>query len=503
MRWLSVVSLGLLVGLLAVLAGPWPPPRATAPVEVTGVVTDGEAPLAGAVVRLKGGSLHTYTDANGWFHLPSRPGARWTAWQPGFLIAGARDEGKPLHLRLERLPAEDHEEYAWVDPAPDRTREQACANCHAEIYREWLGSGHSRSATGRHFRNLYDGTSWDGRANVGWGLVNEHPDGAGVCAACHAPAAPESAFLDLRQVRGPAGGIHCDYCHKIADVGDSRDGLNFGRFAHRLLRPAKGQLFFGPLDDVDRGEDSRAALYRDSRYCASCHEGVVFGVHVYSTYSEWLESPARREGKQCQHCHMAPTGKMTNFAPGHGGIERDPATLGNHRFFQPSQAAMLARCLRLSVESDPVEKGTVCVRVCLSAQEVGHRVPTGFIDRQLVLVVEGSNAQGQTLALQDGPRLPAAVGPELVGQPGRLFARLLHDEQGRAPVPFWRAEPEAQDTRLQPGKAEEMVFTFPAALERVRVRVLSRRFWDEVVRSKGWPQGDQVVVERVVKKSGP
>ena len=68
------------------------------------------------------------------------------------------------------------------------------------------------------------------------------------------------------------------------------------------------QLFFGPLDDVDRGEDAFSPLYRESRYCASCHEGIVFGVHVYSTYSEWLSSPARRAGKQCQDCHMAPTG---------------------------------------------------------------------------------------------------------------------------------------------------------------------------------------------------
>jgi hypothetical protein len=48
--------------------------------------------------------------------------------------------------------------------------EVVCANCHAEIYREWTASAHSRSATGRRFRNLYDGTDWNGDAGVGWGL---------------------------------------------------------------------------------------------------------------------------------------------------------------------------------------------------------------------------------------------------------------------------------------------------------------------------------------------
>src|SRR5207244_3382643 len=154
----------------------------------------------------------------------------------------------------------------------------------------------------------------------------------------------------------------------------------------RLLRPREGQLFFGPLDDVDRGEDAYSPLYRDSRYCASCHEGVVFGVHVYSTYSEWQDSPARRQGLHCQSCHMAPTGRLTNLAPGHGGIDRDPRTLGNHRFFRGSQAQMLRACVRVAT-SLRRERGEVRAEVCVRAEGVGHRVPTGFIDRHLLLVV--------------------------------------------------------------------------------------------------------------------
>jgi hypothetical protein len=262
------------------------------------------------------------------------------------------------------------------------------------------------------------------------------------------------------------------------------------------LRPSEGQLFFGAHDDVDRGEDAFSPLYRDSRYCASCHEGVVFGVHVYSTFSEWQTSPAAREGRQCQDCHMKPTGRTTNMALGHGGIERDPHTLANHRFFDGSQEEMLRRAVQASAI---LERGpsSVHARVRLWANGVGHRLPTGFIDRHLLLVVEGSDGNGRPLQVRSGPRLPALAGLEWEGKPGRLYARVLRDFDGHSPAPFWLAAPDPpSDTRLVPGKIDETTFEFPAALTRLRLRVLYRRFWPEVVRVKKWPDQDLLVLDR-------
>src|SRR5262249_40322981 len=223
--------------------------------------------------------------------------------------------------------------------------------------------------------------------------------------ACHAPTVlhGDPAYFDLSKTQGVARhGVHCDFCHKIADAGLGTIGLTHGRFGLQLLRPAEGQLFFGPLDDVDRGEDSFSPLYKASRYCASCHEGTVFGVHVYGTHSEWLASPARKEGKQCQTCHMRPTGKMTNIAPGHGGIERDPKTLANHRFFAGSQLDMLRHAIQVSVSFDG-DKSLRRLSIELRAGDVGHRVPTGFIDRHLVLIVEPLDANGKRVGMNEGP----------------------------------------------------------------------------------------------------
>src|SRR5262249_25546531 len=138
--------------------------------------------------------------------------------------------------------------------------------------------------------------------------------------------------------------------HKVTGVSAGL-GETFGIDALDLLRPEKPeQLFYGPLEDAVRPGESFSPfpIYKDSRYCGSCHEGTVFGVRVYATYSEWRESAAAARGVHCQQCHMAPSG-MTNVAPGKGGIERDPRTLGSHAF--PGARDLLAESLDLTVHA--------------------------------------------------------------------------------------------------------------------------------------------------------
>jgi hypothetical protein len=491
---LGLLGSGLVLGLCS-----WRPSARispTEPVTVSGHVTDHDGPVAGARVRFQGGPGLDLTDSQGRFRLlrhPGRPG-RVTAAKEGYLIAGAAAESSRLTLRLEPLPGEDFEEYSWVDPVPEAAQAHNCGNCHGEVYREWAASSHARAATDRHFLNLYDGSDWRGRPHMGWDLLADHPAGAGVCSACHAPTAGFEA--DLRQLSGVAArGVHCDYCHKIVEAPADKLGLTHGRYGLKLKRPAGGQLFFGPLDDVDRGEDSFSPLYGESRYCASCHEGVVFGVHVYSTYSEWLASPARREGKQCQTCHMRPTGTLTDLAPGKGGIPRDPQTLASHHF-PGHQPEMLRRCLQVEVSLER-DAESVRVQVEVRARSVGHRVPTGFVDRNLVLLVEAFDGQGMPIPARAGPVLPTLAG-RLAGLPGKLYAKQLKDFQGTSPVPFWRAAPDLLDTRLVPEQADRTDFIFPKEAARLQVRLLYRFFWEEVAQSKEWPDNEITVVDQLL-----
>ena len=189
--------------------------------------------------------------------------------------------------------------------------------------------------------------------------------------------------------------------------------------------------------------------------------------------------------------------RLTNIAPGHGGIERDPRTLGSHRFFAPDQGEMLRRCVnvRASLDRDGADRRAT---VRISAENVGHRVPTGFIDRHLILVVDALDADGKPVRALSGPTLPAAVGPDLSGRPGRLFAKLLTGRDGKAPAPFWLGGAEPADTRLMPGRVEEFAWRFPPDAARLRIRVLYRRFWDDVARTKKWCEIDTVVQDLTV-----
>jgi hypothetical protein len=471
---------------------------------IGGEVRDAQGPVVGARVRFQGQPNSVITDLYGRFQLPGRPDEpKWiTASKEGHYIGGMRAGRRTLLFNISALPTEDFDKYSWVDPHPDPSAHGNCANCHAAIHEEWSASAHAGSAKNRHFLSMYAGSNWRGDPGHGWSLRDEYPDGVGVCTACHAPTAPhgDPAYFELTEVRGVAAqGVHCDYCHKITDAGLGTIGLTHGRFGLQLMRPAHGQLFFGPLDDVDRGEDAYSPLYRDSRYCASCHEGVVFGVHVYGTYSEWLDSPARTEGKHCQTCHMVPTGRMTNIAPGHGGIPRNPQTLGNHRFFTGSQLDMLRHALSLSV-STRRENQSVRIDVELRADDVGHRVPTGFVDRQLMLWIEPLEAEGNRLPVISGPILPQQAGHIQAGQPGRIFGRLLADGDGHSPVPFWRADDgHTLDTRLIPGRTERASWLVAGEAAAVRARLVHRRTWDAVAREKDWPDNEIIVFDKSVR----
>lgn len=489
-------------------------PRAASPAAIQGRVLAGGKPVAGARVRIRGDRKHVTTDARGAFQLPP-PGSiedRITAAAEGYLIGGTAWRGlAAVQIELRPLPAEDCPEYVWTDPRPDRAAQGRCANCHAEIYRQWSAGPHARAATNRRFRNLYDGSTWSGTKNRGWSLLAEHPDGAGVCSSCHAPTVDfgDPASNDLRQVRGVAAlGVHCDFCHKIRDVEVDNAGLTHGRFAASLLRPKsrEHQLFFGPLEDVDRGEDAHSPVFQESRYCAICHEGTLFGVAVYTTFHEWLESRAATEGRSCQSCHMRPDGRMTNIAPGHGGIERAADTLASHGMAPGGKLQRLQSCLTLKSEVQGAE-----VRVVLKAHDVGHAVPTGYIDRHLLLVVEAWDDSDQRVPLQEGSRLDQLAGAALEGLPGRLFGRPLRDAKGNSPAPFWRVADLVADSRIQADQTVTSRFRFAAPPRRVRVRLLYRRFWEATRRQKNWPDDTRVVFDRKwrrdmqdqVRKSAP
>ena len=479
------------------------------PTTIHGQVVDQNGPVVGALVGVKDRSRRVSTDAFGRFELPwdQSSNVRLAASKPGYYISGCDlPEGGPATIRLEPHPADDCPSYRWVPSDPNPRRPGQCGNCHEEIFRQWSQGGHAFSAVNPRFMNLYEGTDWHGNEDVGWSLLAECPEGSGVCYSCHVPSLePDIRVIsDLRKTSGVhRQGVHCDFCHKIADVRIDQVGLDHGRFAIRLVRPPPGeQLFFGPLDDEDRSHSVYLPLYRRSRYCASCHEGVLFGTHAYSEYSEWLASPYAERGVECQDCHMAPTGKMTNIAPGHGGITRDPQTLASHGSLRGNPEE-LRRYLSLEIEGKASDEHIeVVARV--GVHDVGHRMPTGYPGRQLILWVRATDAKGRPLDLLEGPVLPpvAGQGPVneggLAGQPGRMYAKVLEGPDGQQPVPYWRPNRVAYDTRLLPDATDRVHFRFrrPHTEVTVEAQLIYRRFSKHLADQKGWPDNEFVVVTK-------
>jgi nitrate/TMAO reductase-like tetraheme cytochrome c subunit len=457
---------------------------------VEGTVVDDRGPVSRVHVRWQGQSTFALTDANGRFRIAPADTHYLTASKTGHRIAARAASERPLNLQLARVPDHDDGDYEWISPHPDSSQVNNCANCHGEIYREWQGSGHARAATNPKFLALLKGSQRT------WDVAAERPDGASVCASCHVPTLRSPLSEDVSTAHGVArSGVHCDYCHKVVDAPTDKLGTRFGRDGLELLRTPGELLTFGPLEDAVRHGEAFAALplYKESRYCASCHEGVVFGVHAYGTYSEWLESPARQQGRQCQDCHMTPTGKMTNIAPGKGGVRRNPSTLASHHF-PGGQREMLQRSLQMKARA----KSAGQLEIELIADHVGHRVPTGFSDRQVLLVVEAFDAADRPVALLEGERLPASAG-KWRGKAGMLYAKQLFDSKGHSPLPFWRPVEKVADTRLLPQEPDRHRFRFSAAAQHALVQVWYRRFWQEVADARGWQDNDVLILEQNVR----
>ena len=449
------------------------------------------------------------TDADGRFWLPwedsawvshrsTHPTQRLVAAAEGFFIAGVdAAPGRDALLSLQRHNAVDRLDYAWIDPRPDANNADACANCHGAIYDEWLAGGHGAGHANRRFMGLFDGSDWEGNESVGPALVRDAPEAAGVCASCHTPGATDFAVIgDLRKASGvDRQGVHCDFCHKTAAVDVSRVGLDHGRFAMKLQRPPPGvQQFFGKLDDDDRGHSVHAAVLGESRFCAPCHEGVVFGKHQYSDYSDWRASDYARRGVQCQDCHMKPTGQMTNLAPGNGGLDRDPLRLPSHRP-TAGRLAALRGCLSLTLGGRH-ENGRINVVATVQTHGIGHRFPAGHSARQLLLVIDARDAAGRPLEPLAGPYLTEGRST----RPGRLFAKMFRGFDGTQPIADWTPGELAFDTRLAGDTSDRSTYAFRGGDDAtVTARLIYRRFDPDVARQKRWPDNEVLVHETTWK----
>ncbi|MBW1780783.1 MAG: hypothetical protein JRL30_08570 [Deltaproteobacteria bacterium] len=534
-----------------------------APAPIKGVVCDADGPVVGARVGPQGGKRRVQTDAAGRFILKEFPRGRSvaiSAWKEGYYCALIRDVKAPAEdLRFTLIPyqTDDNPHYQWIPP----TGEKGCAECHNPAIIEMsLSDAHLQAARNPRFLTMYNGTDMDGNqspptrygvANASWknlrvplppdlskpyygpGYVLDFPETPIDCNACHIPGASLVGTLNPNEAEGvDQFGVHCDFCHKVGGVRmDPVTHMPFptrpGVLSMDMRRPfpddsERFQLFFGTFDDDNvPEEDTRLPLLQESRYCASCHYGVFWTTVIYNSYGEWLESPysdpASGKGKTCQDCHMpSPTlwkGKrITNVAPGKGGIERNPFDIHSH--LTTVDETLLKEALTMTV-SVRREAGDLVVKATLYNDKTGHHVPTDSPLRHLILLVDARDSKGARLRQVSGPRLPAWCGKGdpargyYAGLPGKAYAKILKEKWTAAfPVTaYWRHTEVISDNRIGAFDKDSVSVSFlspPSGKTVITATLLYRRAFKELMDQKKWGIPDIVMAqERLVLAVDP
>ena len=468
---------------------------------------------------------------------------------------------QPVKITLKPLSATDNHQYGWF--SFDGVEGSAsCGLCHRE-YEEWRADAHSQAAMNPRFITIYRGTDvhgnegeltrWDreGKAIIpdeadgyyGPGYRLDNPSRAGNCASCHTPVASKNpndnncgwsgCHTDITAERAPqvdngvmpvsltgdaADGISCDFCHKIGEVIlDPQTNLPYadkpGILSMVLYRPEEGQeVFFGTMLDVNR-RVSYSPVQSESEYCAPCHYGVFGGVvgHnsvsggvvIYNSYGEWLESPYSdpETGKTCQECHMPVVEENFTVFPEKGGILRDYFEFHDHYMPGASDQQLLQNSV--TMESQAQRQGDrLGVEVKITNDRTGHHIPTDAPIRQMLLVVEAYDADGNRLEQVEGPVLPGWAG-DLAGFPGKAFAKVLRDEwTGEIPsTAYWRPVTIVEDTRLAALATDVTQYTFSATgdeVARVEVRLFFRRAFYDLAKIKGWDDPDILMEEATI-----
>ncbi len=348
----------------------------------------------------------------------------------------------------------------------------------------------------------------------GPGYKLDFPDTAGNCAACHTPAAAVNAAYATNPttVSGVgAEGVACDFCHKVWDVRlDPASGLPYpnmpGVLSFEFHRPPEGHQFFaGPFDDVAPGEDTYSPLQQQSQFCAPYHFGVFWDTTIYNSFGEWLESPYSdaESGQTCQDCHMPPSGATVFALPEKGAVERDPRTIFSHLMPGASDINLLKNAVSMTVTARR-EGEQVIVEVTIINDRTGHHVPTDSPLRQMILLVEARDRQGQPLVLQSGPTVPewGGVGNPVdgyyAGLPGKIYAKTLMELwTGIYPSgAYWNPTRVISDNRIPAFGSDTSTYVFETykASETsevsVTVTLLFRRAFIELMEQKGWGVAD-------------
>lgn len=234
-----------------------------------------------------------------------------------------------------------------------------CGQCHPAQLSDWRTSLHGKAMGPGVYGQLL---AMDADDREG------HQD----CLRCHAPLAEQADALvaDLRS--GSRMGLH-------------RDGLACAAChvrSHRYFGPPRrdGSAPTAGSAKLPHGGFTASDAFRDSRFCAACHQFeadgyAINGKLVENTYAEWAASRHAREGRHCQSCHMPDRRHLWR------GIHDPEMTRAG-----------------VALESDAqFGHGRVSATVALRNTNTGHNFPT-YLTPQVYIDMWQERADGSRIA---------------------------------------------------------------------------------------------------------
>ncbi len=420
------------------------------------------------------------------------------------------------------LRFDDERKYSHQD---DWLNSATCESCHSTIYKQWADSNHGMNMDSPYYR-YHEQVA----------VEAEGEPFRNLCRGCHAPQAllngANGAFKGFGNMWEKEGqslrdalkqgqsvnerGTGCVFCHRVTKAenagGNSDLTVNLKDRAEYLFEfstnPALqwlGEKQINASPQQHKDSYSKPELYKDSLYCATCHNEFTpgQGANVNDNYGEWLssrfnapEDPA--QNKSCIDCHMRldtsdfdrdVAGQATDNGPIKPNLIAHNFIGGNYYFAEmrsPEHAKLSKDILRnaLSLKVDKVGQD---LQVKVTNTNTGHKMPGGA-RRQVWIELTVTDANGRQILssghLENG-YLPAD---------SRVFVKKSGDKHGK-PVGmlFWRVEKILKDTRISPDETRVESFDLPDDIQfpikveaKINYRTFSKSLTEKV--QKAFPE---------------